>query len=110
MVGHNLSWNNHVDLISSKAQGKLNVLYRTCRNINDISAKKLLYIASVRSRLECVSINNLEQVQRKATKFIRGRDYSEYERLNKLNLLRLKYRREINDLVSFLSFLRIYIS
>ena len=52
LVSHNLSWNNHVDLISSKAQGVLNVLYRTCRDINDISTKKLLYIAWVRSRLE----------------------------------------------------------
>ena len=45
------------------------------------------------------NINNLEQFQRRATKFIRGREYSEYERLSKLNLLPLKYRREINDLV-----------
>ena len=44
LVSHNLSWNNHVDPISSKAQRKLNVLYRTCLDINDISTKKLLYI------------------------------------------------------------------
>ena len=43
----------------------------------------------------------LEQVQCRATRFILGRDYSEYERLSKLNLLPLKYRREINDLVFF---------
>ena len=40
-------------------------------------------------------------VQRGATRFILGRDYSEYERLSKLNLLPLEYRREINDLVFF---------
>ena len=39
-------------------------------------------------------INSLEQVQ-----VILGRDYSEHERLGKLNLLPLQYRREINDLV-----------
>ena len=87
---HNLSWNNHVDLISSKAQRMLNVLYRTCSDINDFSTTKLLYIAWVRSRLEYASvvwsphtkpnINNLEQVQRRATRFILGRDYTEYER------------------------------
>ena len=89
------------------------VLYRTGRDINDISTKKLLYIARVRSRLEYATpsvvwsphtkrnINNLKHVQRRATKFILGRDYSEYERLSKLNLLPLKYRREINDLVFF---------
>ena len=46
-------------------------------------------------------INNLVQVQRRATRFILGRDYSEHERLSKLNLLPLQYRRELNDLVNF---------
>ena len=40
----NLSWNNHVDLISTKAQRMLNVLYQTCNDINDISTKKLLFL------------------------------------------------------------------
>ena len=111
LVSHNLSWNNHVDLISSKVQRVLNLLYRTCKDIIDISTKKLLYIAWVRSRLEYASvvwsphtkrnINNLEQVQRRATRFILGRDYSEHERLRKLNSLPLQYRREINNLVYF---------
>ena len=35
-----------------------------------------------------------------------GREYSEYERLSKLNLLPLKYRREINDLVFFFKCLK----
>lgn len=30
LVSHNLSWNNHVNVISSKAQKMLSVLYRTC--------------------------------------------------------------------------------
>ena len=116
LVSHNLSWNNHVDLISSKAQRVINVLHRTCRDINDISTKKLLYIAWVRSRLEYASvvwsphtkrnINNLEQVQSRATRFILVTDYSEYERLSKLNLLPLKYRREISDLVFFFKCLK----
>lgn len=99
------------NVISLKAQKMLNVLYRTCKDINDIRTKKLLYIALVRSRLEYASvvwsphtkrnINNLEQVQGRATRFILGRDYSEYEGLSKLNLLPLKYRREINNLVFF---------
>ena len=111
LVSHDLSWNNHVDLISSKAQRMLNLLYRTSRDITNIGTKKLLYIAWIRSRLEYASvvwsphtkrnINNLEQVQRRATRFILGRDYSEHERLCKLNLLPLQYRREINDLVYF---------
>ena len=54
------------------------------------------------------TFNNLEQVERRATRFILGRDYSQYERLSKLNLLPLKYRREINHLV-FFCVLRTYI-
>ena len=42
LVSHNLSWNNHVDVISSKAHKVLNVLYRTCKDINDINTKKLI--------------------------------------------------------------------
>ena len=113
LVSHNLSWNNHVDIISSKAQKILNVLCRTCKDSNDIRTKKLLYIAWVHSRLEYPSvvcsphtkqdINNLEQVQRRVTRFILGRDYSEYERLSKLNLLPLKYRRETTIWFSLLS-------
>ena len=71
----------------------------------------ILYIAWVRSRLEYASvvnsphtkrnINNLEQVQRRATRYVLARDYSKYEHLSKLNLSPLKYRREINDLVFF---------
>ena len=52
------------------------------------------------------NINNLEQVQRRVTRFILGRDYSEYERLSTLNLLPLKYRREIKDLVFFVKCLK----
>ena len=90
-----------------KLKNMLNVLYRTCRDINDISTKKLLYVAWVRSRLEdcyCLMPNELEQVQRRATRFILGRDYSEYERLSKLNLLILNYRREIDDLFFLVSY------
>ena len=52
------------------------------------------------------NINNLEQVQRRATRFVLARDYFEYEHLSKLNLLALKYPREINDLVFFLKCLK----
>ena len=52
------------------------------------------------------NINNLEQVQRRATRFILGRDYSEHERLSKLNLLPLQYHREINDAVYFFKCLK----
>ena len=69
LISHNLNWNNHVDLISSHALKKmLNVLYRTCRDINGISTKKLHYIACVRSRLEycyCLILNETSPIWNK---------------------------------------------
>ena len=53
------------------------------------------------------NINNLEQVQSRATRFTLGRDYSKHERLSKLNLLYWQYRREINDLVLYINKLNI---
>ena len=41
------------------------------------------------------NINNLEQVQRWATRFILGRDYSEHRHLSKLNLLPLHFKVQI---------------
>ena len=88
-----------------------NLLYRTCKEISDSQVKKTLYISWVRSRLEYAcqvwcpytkrNIRALEQVQRKATRFIVGKELSYYERLKKLELLPLAYRREILDLIFF---------
>ena len=36
LVSHTLSWNSHVDLISSKAQRILNVLYQKCTHMANI--------------------------------------------------------------------------
>ena len=118
LIRHDLNWNDHVDFIISKAQKMLNLLYRTCKDIHDVKTKKLLYITWVRSRLEYASvvwspytkrnISGLEKVQRRATRFIIGRDYSEYERLSKLSLLALQYRREIHDIFFFKCLNNIY--
>jgi hypothetical protein len=111
LIRQDLSWNDHVDFIISKAQKMLKLLYRICKDICDVKTKKLRYITWARSRLEYASvvwspytkrnISSLEKVQRRATRFIIGRDYSEYERLRKLNLLPLQNRREINDIIFF---------
>ena len=52
--------------------------------------------------------NSNPSKRNKSTSFYRSRSlfYSEYERLNKLNLLPLKYWREINDLVFFFKCLK----
>ena len=69
LISHNLNWDNHVYLISSHALKKmLNVLYRTCRDINGIRTKKLHYIACVYSRLEycyCLILNETSPIWNK---------------------------------------------
>ena len=82
--------------------------------MTDIRTKKLLYITWVRSRLEYISvvwssyikrnIATFEQIQREIHSL---QEYSEHERLSKLNLLPLQYRREINVLIFLLNVLRI---
>ena len=111
LIRQDLSGNDHVDFLTGKAHKMLRLLCRTCRDISDLSIKRILYITWVRSRLEYASvvwspytkrnITTPERVQRGATRFIIGSDYSEYERLSRLNLLPLQYRREINDIIFF---------
>ena len=75
----------------------------TCKDITDIRTKKLLYITRVRSRLEYANVVWSAYTKRNITSFeqILGKEYPEHDRLSKLNLLPLQYRREIYDLVFF---------
>ena len=69
------------------------------------------YKSLVRPQLECASqvwspytkekIKALERVQRRATKFILKSDLTYPERLAKLGLLPLQFRREVLDLCFF---------
>jgi len=55
-ISHDLSWNHHVEIISSRAEKMPNLLHRTCKDMTDIRTKKFLYITWVRSRLEYASV------------------------------------------------------
>ena len=110
-VTNTLHWYQHIKLISSKANRTLCLIRRVCRDITDSDTKKLLYCSIVRPQLEyaCELWSPytakdkllLENVQRRATKFILNypRDISYRDRLVKLSLLPLEYRREMKDLV-----------
>ena len=96
----------------AKANRTLGLIKRVCsKDIVDQETRKLLYITLVRSQLEYAS--NLwspytakeraliENVQRRATKFILNhydRDIAYKDRLVILHLLPLEYRREVADL------------
>ena len=76
----NLSWNNHIDKITSKANKILGLTKRTCRGLKDVSTLRTLYLALVRSQLEFCTvvwspyqardITKLERIHRRATKLI----------------------------------------
>ena len=103
-----LSWNNRIDVTISKANKMLGMIKRTCTNEYDQKTLIILYKSLVRSQLEYASqvwspftkekITALERVQRRATKFILKTDLCYPERLVKLRLIPLEYRREILDL------------
>ena len=100
-------------LIISKANKVLTLIYRTCTNECDQLTLLTLYKSLVRPQLEYASqvwspytkgkIMAIERVQRRATKFILKCDFSiTYpERLVKLGLLPLEFRREVSDLCFF---------
>jgi hypothetical protein len=96
----------------SKANQKLGLVKRVCRDITDISTRKLLFCSLVLPHLEyCSSIWSpltvkhqalVENVQRRATKFILTYppcEVSYTDRLKNLGLLPLRFRRELNDLI-----------
>ena len=102
----------------SKANRVLGLVKRLCcRDIRDVQTRKLLYTALVRPLLEYSSSvwspyfvkhrRLIENIQRRATKFILNyppREVSYINRLDQLNLLPLKFRRQMHDLVLLFKF------
>jgi hypothetical protein len=117
-ITSNLSWNLHINNITSRAQNRKWFLIRTLGYDAPIRAKLLTYISLVRSIVEYNTtiwspithdnILTLENVQRKCTDYITNNPrwpspnrISYKDRLIQLNLLPLSYRREFYDLIFF---------
>jgi len=91
----------HIDLIVSKANKMLGIIYRTCTTDCDEKTMLILYKSLARPQLEYASqvwspytkekIKAFERVQRRATKFILKCDLTYPERLGKLGLLPLEF-------------------
>ena len=106
-----LSWNQHVDKITAKANRVLGLVKRTCRDLNDVDTTRTLYCSLVTPLLEysCETwkpytkgnIDKLGAVQRRATRWITKSDDDYDTRLSKLKLWSLFDRRFIRD-VTFL--------
>ena len=94
----------YIDLIICKANKMLGLIYRTCTNEwlcwPSVNPTQLEYASRVWSHYTKRKIMAIERVQRCATKFILRCDFSiTYpERLVKLGLLPLDFKREVIDL------------
>ena len=107
-----MSWNNHIDIITAKANRMMGLIKRTVGFHAPVKVKLQLYTTLVRSQLEyCTQSWNgltksnkvkIERIQRAATRYILNYPNMSYvERLTELNLLPLTIRRDVLDLKFF---------
>lgn len=108
LIDDKLTFKQHIESTVNKANQILGVIKRNFNHANS-NAKLQLYKSLVRSKLEygnCVwcprlqgDKDKIERVQRRATKFIVKGDLCYLERLKKLRLPTLEYRRLRGDLI-----------
>ena len=109
VIDENLNFERHMNEKINKANAVLGAIRRTFQYLDKITFK-MLYTSMVRPILEYANpvwcpyklkhVDMLENVQRRATKLIPGmKDMSYSERLEKLNLPSLSYRRHRGDLI-----------
>ncbi len=113
-IDHELSFEQHCNLMISKANRMLAVIRRTFSYIDE-NIMMQLYKSLVRPYLEYANdvwsprlkrnIHGLEAIQRRATKLIPTLSHLTYEeRLSKLKLPSLVYRRNRNDMIQVFKF------
>ena len=115
-----LSWSTHIDKILNKDNKILGLIKRICKGFQDVSTLRTLYLALVRSLLECCSvvwspqksrkISKLERIQRRATKFILKTNDDYEQRRKRLDLLSLEQRRFLFDVLFLYKALNGYIN
>ena len=113
-----LNFNEHAEMLYSKANQKLGLLKRTCHFVDNIRRKRVLYLTMVRSLFEhcpvvwrpaSVSIiDKLESLQKRALKWILNDESSSYSNgplyyihCKQLNILPIKFRFDYHDLKIF---------
>jgi len=114
LISNDLEWGPHLDNILAKAYKTLGLIRRSFSQSIHSSVKAKLYTALVRSQLMYCSpiwrphlmkdINKIEQLQRRASKYILHDFTSDYKtRLIKLQLFPLMYVLEISDIMFFIT-------
>ena len=115
IFNNSLSWSPHISSILAKAYKSLNLIRRVVPYDCDISFKRSLYLSLVRSHLTyCSSIwrpnlirdsRRLEQIQRRASKFLVSSDLDYKTRLIVSNLLPLSLWLEAQDILLLIKML-----
>ncbi len=112
-ISSKLLWNGQVNKVRSIANHMLGLVRRSTMEMTDTNARKLLYLSLVRSNFSYASqawcpqsvklIEDIEKVQRRATKYILNLGFvtnvSYTARLLQLDLLPVSYWHEYLDLV-----------
>ena len=113
-MSNDLSWRKYHDFVLAKAYKTIGLLRRTLAKTMSIHTKKVLYVSLIKSTLTYCSpiwrpqylkdIQAIENVQRRATKFILHDYASSYKScLLTLHLLPLMMQFEINDILFFIT-------
>ena len=110
IVSSDLSWSSHYSKICKSAYTSLHLIKRTLTSSTDVTLKKSLYLALVRSKLSyCCQlwsprtikdITVLERIQRRATKYLLSTSSPSYkDRLIELHILPLMYWFDFQDIL-----------
>ena len=116
-VNAKLNWNNHCELLYSKASMLLGLVKRSCNFTQNQSQRRSLYLAIIRGQFEHCSViwrpttktmsNKLESIQKRAIKWILFEYYASYSpeiyliKCKHLNILPISYHFDVNDLTLF---------
>ena len=110
IVSSDLTWSKHIEVIVAKANKTLGLIKRLLKDTSDLKVRKILYCTLVRPILEYACNlwspytakhrKLIENVQRGDTKFILNypQDLNYADRLIKIKMLPLEFRRDISDL------------
>ena len=116
-INGKLLWKDHCEKLVSKASLQLGLLMRTCHFTMNKKQKRTFYLTVVRSIFEHCSyiwhpqsenlISKFDAIQKRAIKWINGRRFDHYsnaeylEKQKELNILPIKYKFYLNDLILF---------
>ena len=117
IVNNKLLWTDHCDSLVKNANSKLALLMRTCHFTINKRQKRSFYLTVIRSIFEHCSviwhpmspnqISKFDAVQKKAVKWINGRPFDHFTeteymtKLKDLNILPMKFKFALNDLLLF---------